>query len=142
MSSFPPSISVSGVDLFLFKMPHKSETRIDLKKSNIKQPKFYTPFTTKSPFLLTILCALLACIALLEIALENGTKIESNGDGIVHQAAKYKRQAASSASSSDATSSYPSIVAISGTMTPATYFTESSNLYNTLSTVPTTTTSA
>src|SRR5271154_4233611 len=98
MSSFPPSISVSGVDLFLFKMPHKSETRIDLKKSNIKQPKFYTPFTTKPPFLLTILCALLACIALLETALENGTKIESNSDGIVHQAAKYKRQAASSTS--------------------------------------------
>ena len=118
------------MDLSLFKMLRKAETRIDPKKSNIKQPTFYTPFATKSPFLLAILCALLACIALLEIALENGTKIESNSDGITHQTARYKRQAASSASSSDATSSYTSIIIISGTMTPA------SGLYNTVETTP------
>jgi hypothetical protein len=144
MSLFHPLTSVSRWIGLCPKCDARLKLEIDQKKFKVKQPRFYTPFATKSPFLLTIFCGLLACIVSLEIAVENGTKIESNSDGIVHQTAKYKRQAAASsttelaAAPSDSSAATTTLAAASSSYDTieSTYYSTDSSVYDTIGTVP------
>ena len=47
-------------------------------KSSNRTPRYYTPFTARAPWLLAILVAVLACVAVLETAFQKGTR---GGDG-------------------------------------------------------------